>query len=225
LGFPTRDGTFTVGQATNVLPEPSSLPPRALGGGRLVLGAGLRRRQWSRWAFSLWKRRKPKGGGSALRHRTDLLEETLKQNKDDAAARLLLARTAWHSPPLGPKDAEPVLPPADDKNPLARRTRGGLLLRLEKAVEALPVLEAALKERGDDKPTVEELLLAWAYLDTNQPDRAKPIWAKATAWLDQPPEPARVNDMAGAPTDPRYNAFDWETWHEIDVLQSARRGR
>ena len=21
------------------------------------------------------------------------------------------------------------------------------------------------------------------------------------------------------PTDPRYNAFDWETWHEIDVLR------
>jgi hypothetical protein len=21
------------------------------------------------------------------------------------------------------------------------------------------------------------------------------------------------------PTDPRYNAFDWETWHELDVLR------
>jgi hypothetical protein len=21
------------------------------------------------------------------------------------------------------------------------------------------------------------------------------------------------------PADPRYNAFDWETWHEIDVLR------
>jgi hypothetical protein len=23
------------------------------------------------------------------------------------------------------------------------------------------------------------------------------------------------------PTDPRYNAFDWETWHELDVLRRA----
>ena len=40
------------------------------------------------------------------------------------------------------------------------------------------MLEAALKERGDDPPPVEELLLAWAYLDTDQADKAKALWAK-----------------------------------------------
>jgi WD40 repeat protein/tRNA A-37 threonylcarbamoyl transferase component Bud32 len=154
-----------------------------------------------------------------LKQRTAFLEEALKQNKGDAAARLLLARTAWHRPPLGPKGAEPLLPAADDRNPLARRTRAGLLLRLKKADEALPVLEAALKERGDDRPPVEELLLAWAYLDTDQADKAKALWTKATAWLDRPGDAPRATEVAGEPTDPRYNAFDWETWHELDVLR------
>jgi WD40 repeat protein len=169
-----------------------------------------------------------------LRQRTAFLEESLEQNKDDAAARLLLARTAWHSPAQGPKDAEPFLPAADDKHPLARRTRAGLLLRQKKAADAVPVLEAALKDRGDDPPPGEELLLAWAYLDTDHPDQAKALWTKATAWLDGQQEAVRTVDLAGtllagalpglaplfvAPTHPRYSAFDWETWHELAVLR------
>jgi hypothetical protein len=169
-----------------------------------------------------------------LRQRTAFLEATLKQNKEDAKARLLLARTAWHSPPLGPKDAADFLPAADDKRPFTQRTRAGLLLRQKKAAEATPVLEATLKSRGDDPPPVEELLLAWAYLDTDQADKAKALWTKATAWLDGQQEAVRATDLAGtlpagalpgiaplfvAPTHPRYNAFDWETRHELDVLR------
>jgi len=101
-----------------------------------------------------------------LRQRTQYLEATLKQDAKNVAARLLLARTAWHSPALGPKDTTALLPSADEKALLQRRTRGGLLLRQQKAAEAVAVLEAALKDRGDDRSPVEELLLAWAYLDT-----------------------------------------------------------
>jgi hypothetical protein len=144
-----------------------------------------------------------------------------------------VARTAWYSPTLGPKNAADYLPAADDKNSLARRTRGGLLLRQKKADDAVPVLEAALKVRGDDNAPVEELLLVWAYIDTDQADNAKAMWAKATAWLHGQQEAVRAANVAGVlpagplpgvaplfapPTDPRYNAFDWETWHEIDVL-------
>ena len=108
--------------------------------------------------------------------------------------------------------------------------RGGLLLRQKKAGEAVP----ALKDRGDDPPPVEELLLAWAYLDTDQADKAKALWTKATAWLDSQQEAVRATNLAGTlpagalpgvaplflvPTHPRYNAFDWETWHELDVLR------
>jgi dipeptidyl aminopeptidase/acylaminoacyl peptidase len=142
-----------------------------------------------------------------LRQRTTFLETTLKQDAQNAGARLLLARTAWHSPALGSKDTAALLPAADDKGLLARRTRGGLLLRLKKADEAVPVLEAALKERGDDQPPVEELLLAWAYHETKQADKAKEMWTKATAWLDRQPEAVRDN------------AFDWETWYESAVLR------
>jgi hypothetical protein len=131
-----------------------------------------------------------------LRHRTASLEATLKQSKNDLAARLLLARTAWHSPPLGPKDATGFLPAADVKRPFAQRTRGGLLLRQKKPTEAVPALEEALKNRGDDAPPVEELLVAWAYLHTGQTVKAKALWAKAARWLDSQQEALRAVDLA-----------------------------
>jgi hypothetical protein len=96
------------------------------------------------------------------------------------------------------------------------------------------VLEAALKKRGDDKPPVEELLLAWAYLDAKQADRAEEPWRKATAWLDRGQEAVRAANVMARhpgrvlpgvapllvpPSEPRYNPFEWETWYEIDVLQ------
>jgi hypothetical protein len=108
------------------------------------------------------------------------------------------------------------------------------LLRLKKADDAVAVLEAALKERSDDKPPVEELLMAWAYVDSNQADKAKALWTKAMAWLDRQQEAVRAANLVGTlpggflpgvtqlfapPADPRYNAFDWETWYELDVLR------
>jgi tetratricopeptide (TPR) repeat protein len=169
-----------------------------------------------------------------LRQRTTLLEAMLNLDPKNADVKLLLARTAWHSPTLGPIDAFSLLPSADEKGLLSRRTRGGILLRRQREDEAVPVLEAALKDRGDDQPPVEELLLAWAYHETKQPDKAKEMWTKATAWLDKGQEAVRAANAVGtlpagvllgleplfvAPTHPRYNVFDWETWHELDVLR------
>jgi hypothetical protein len=179
---------------------------------------------------------RPSRRADLLRQRTQYLESTLKQDAQNAEARLLLARMAWQSPALGPKDTAALLPSADEKGLLARRTRGGLLLRQRNAAEAVVVLETALKERGDDRPPVEELLLAWAYLDTKQPGKAKDLWTKATAWLDRGQEAVRVANVIEAlpggalpglmplfapPSDPRYNPFDWETWYEMDVLRRA----
>jgi WD40 repeat protein len=155
---------------------------------------------------------RPSQRSALLLQRTHYLEATLQQDAQNAGARLLLARTAWHSPTLGPKDTSLLLPSADDKSLLARRTRAGLLLRQQRAAAAVPVLEAALRERGDDKPPVEELLLAWAYRETKQMDMAQLLWTKATAWLDR-------QQKALAPlADPRYSLCDWETWHELEVL-------
>ncbi len=177
---------------------------------------------------------RPSQRADRLRQRTTFLEATLNQDARNAAARLLLARTAWHSPTLGPKDTTALLPSADEKGLLPRRTRAGLLMRQQKPTEAVTVLEAALKDRGNDKPPVEELLLAWAYHETKQADRAKESWTKATAWLDHGQEAVRAANVVGTlpgsllpsvamlwapPADPRYNAFDWETWHELDVLR------
>ena len=177
---------------------------------------------------------RPSQRADLLRQRTQYLLETLKQNQEDASARLLLARTVWHSPTLGPKVAAALLPSAEDKGLLPRRTRGAMLLRQQKPAAAVEGLEAALKDRGDDQPPVEELLLAWAYLDTKQTDKAKLLWMKATAWLDRQQEAVRAANVVGtlpggvwpgiaplfAPrSDPRYNAFDWKTWHELDVLR------
>jgi hypothetical protein len=44
--------------------------------------------------------------------------------------------------------------------------------------------EAALKDRGDNKPPVEKLLFAWAYLETDQAGTAKAMRTKATAKRD-----------------------------------------
>jgi hypothetical protein len=81
---------------------------------------------------------------------------------------------------------------------------------------------------------VEDLQLAWAYLDNDQAENAKALWTKAMAWLDSQLEAVRAVNLAGtlpagalpglaplflAPTHPRYNAFDWETWYEIEVLR------
>jgi hypothetical protein len=169
-----------------------------------------------------------------LRRRTTLLEATLKQDAQNAAARLLLARTAWHSPALGPRDTAGLLPSADVVGLLQRRARAGLMLRQRRAAEAVAVLEAALKEPGDLSPPAEELLLAWAYVETKQDKKAKEMWTKATSWLDRGQEavyatntmtamPAgvlpAVASLLTPPADPRYNPFDWETWHEIDVLR------
>jgi hypothetical protein len=68
---------------------------------------------------------------------------------------------------------------------------------------------------------------------TNDRKPQPAMWINATAWLDSQQEAVRGANVAGAlpagglpgvapllapPTDPRNNAFDLETWHEIDVL-------
>jgi hypothetical protein len=104
--------------------------------------------------------------------------------------------SCWGRPEPRNENAAALLPSADETGLLARRTRGGLLLRQKKVAEAVAVLEAALTERGDDRPPVEELMLAWAYLDTNRADKAQELWRKATAWLDRQQEAVRAANVA-----------------------------
>jgi hypothetical protein len=69
---------------------------------------------------------------------------------------------------LRPTGAVPFLPAANDKNPLDRRTRDDLLLLLNKADQGVAEPETPLTDRGDAKPPVDKLLLARAYLETDQ---------------------------------------------------------
>jgi tetratricopeptide (TPR) repeat protein len=153
-----------------------------------------------------------------LRERTQLLDATLQHDPRNAAASLLLARTAWHSPTLGLLDSAALLPSADDKGQVAMRTRGGILLRLGRVAEAIAVLEAALKERASDQPPVEELLLAWAYDENKQADKAMELWTKAKAWLERTQQPVHAVHFAGTPPDQRGSVSNWETWYELDIL-------
>jgi hypothetical protein len=95
--------------------------------------------------------------------------------------------------------------------------------------------ETALRLRDNDRPPVEELLLALAYLEIKQPADAERHYAEAVAWLNRFRQPMQVLSVLGAiptggfhaaaelfkqPIDPRYDAFDWETWHECDVIRA-----
>ena len=96
-----------------------------------------------------------------------------------------------------------------------------------------------LERAGDDKPPVEELLLAWAYLDTKQADKAKERGRRRRrGWTASKKRCVRrtssgrypaaclpgVATLFAAPADPRYNAFDWETWHELAGTCQPRNG-
>ncbi len=120
------------------------------------------------------------------------------------------------------------------KNPLHLRILGGLLWRDGQTVAALGPLETAIALRRGDLPPVEELLLALAHLDLKKPDQARRWLAKATAWLDRYRGPLRLAGCLAATSggilpgfallnqdsaDPRFNPFQWETWHEVQVLR------
>jgi hypothetical protein len=109
------------------------------------------------------------------------------------------------------------------------RTLGGLLIRAGKPLDAIAPLKQAIAMRANDRPPVEKLLLAFAHLEAKQPEEAAKWHAQAVAWLDryQPPLTSVLGGgYLGTATiqksqmDPRYNAFDWESWHECDVFRA-----
>ena len=109
------------------------------------------------------------------------------------------------------------------------------LLRDGKPGPAIPLLFWCLASRPATSPPVEELLLAQAWLDLNQPDEAKRFYRAAADWLERFERPIQAMNIvshcalspwaglgeAFAPVDdPRRNPFDWEAWHECDVFRA-----
>ena len=72
---------------------------------------------------------------------------------------------------------------------LAQRLTAQQFLRDGKPGPAIPLLWWCLASRRSTRPPVEELLLAQAYLDLKQPDKAKSFYKIATEWLDRPRDP------------------------------------
>ena len=144
------------------------------------------------------------------------------------------ARTAVHSPALAKAAMAPIVWKALHWDPRALRLLGGLLIRAGKSADAVIFLKLALVLRGNDRPPVEELLLALAHLDVNQSGEAAKWHAKAVAWLDRYQTPMQVTlggvwsangELLKSQIDPRYNAFDWETWYECVVFRAEVAAR
>jgi hypothetical protein len=109
-----------------------------------------------------------------------------------------------------------------------------------KPAEAIAPLKSALALRGEDRPPVEELLLALAFADMKQPDEARRWLGVASAWIDRYRQPLQIasalgcapsgplfaaTEMVKTPLDPRYNPFDWETWYELELFRMEAEGR
>jgi eukaryotic-like serine/threonine-protein kinase len=140
-----------------------------------------------------------------------------------AANPLVIARTGFHHPELAktPYDRRAVTLRAVSGDRLAQRLTAQQLLRDGKPGQAIPLLLLCQASRRSASPPVEELLLAQAYLDLKQPDRAKSFTKTATEWLDRPRDPNDgMGDSFQPGEDPRRNPFDWESWHECDVFRA-----
>jgi hypothetical protein len=141
---------------------------------------------------------------------------------------------------LPAKDLEPLILGAAQWDALALRLLGARLIRSGEPAKAKGPLMLALSLRPKDRPPVEELLLALAYLEDDQPDEAAKWHARAVAWLDRYQQPMQLMSALGAfpggvwqgaaelvkrPVDPRYNSFDWETWYECEVFRNEVEAR
>lgn len=95
---------------------------------------------------------------------------------------------------------------------------------------AIPLLTEVSQERPETAPPVEQLLLAKAHLALNELEEAKRFHQAAVDWLDKPHELGpttgvieQLKTLFKIPKpldDPRYNPFEWESWHECDVFRA-----
>jgi WD40 repeat protein/tRNA A-37 threonylcarbamoyl transferase component Bud32 len=181
--------------------------------------------------------RLPNQRREVLGERNEVLFGMLTANQRDPYALRRLARCTLWAPNSVPNQNR-LLPGLtallkDQPTALTQRVHAGLLVRLGSSREALPPLQALLKTRDKNAPPVEELLLALAHLDLEQPADARKHLDAAVRWLDQgtPPLNAATLVAAGAAgwsglgmlalpaSDPRLEPRDWETRLELKALR------
>jgi tRNA A-37 threonylcarbamoyl transferase component Bud32 len=115
------------------------------------------------------------------------------------------------------------------------RLYGVLLLRAGAPRDAILVLRATLAKRRRGAPPVEELLLALALTQQNQPAEAREHLRKAVAWMQRGAEPVRAAVLSGlaaagplvalgglavTPPDPRLELLDHQSAHELTALRA-----
>ena len=158
--------------------------------------------------------------------RSSLLSARIKFQSDELLVR---ARTAVHSPALVHFNAATIFVLLTRWDARSMRLLGGQLIRAGKPADAITPLKQAIALRANDRPPIEELLLALAYLEAKQSDEAAKWHSRAVTWLDryQPPLSAVLGGgylvtatIQKSQMDPRYNPFDWETWYECEVFRA-----
>jgi WD40 repeat protein len=154
----------------------------------------------------------------------------------------LASRAGFHTPAVADLkfDRDLITAVALAGDTLAQRLVAQQFLRDGAPTKAIPILHRCLLSRWANRPPVEELLIANAYLELGNRVEALRFFNTAIDWLDVPCLPYRAANLithhaqnswtglgeAFAPTDdPRRNPFDWESWHECDVFRAQLQQR
>jgi hypothetical protein len=154
----------------------------------------------------------------------------------------LVARASFHEADLAKTryDRGVVLAMAVAGDRLAKRLVAQEHLRDGNARFAVPLLYDCILTRprtDPPRPPVEEMLLSLAYRRLSQFEEATRFQRVADEWLERPRVPIRAANLithafnpwnalgeAFKPIDdPRYDAFEWESWHECDVFGAQMR--
>jgi hypothetical protein len=169
------------------------------------------------------------------------LTAALKADPKDTWALRALARQALCDPASVP-DRKTLLPGlaalVKEQDALTLRLYGGLLLRTGSAKEAVDTLQTAIKKRAKDAAPVEELLLALAFLQCNEPAKAREQRQTADAWLQQGVQARKAASLAAllaggplqalaavavTPPTVRLESLDRQTAEELLALRAEAK--
>jgi WD40 repeat protein len=178
---------------------------------------------------------RPEERGDLLQRRRTILTGALTAKPNDSWAARALARQAVSDPESLP-DRQVLLAAraalGGQQDAPRDRHHGALLLRTGTAKEAILVLRAALRNRDENAPPVEEVLLALAHARLKQRAEARAYLRKAAGWMRPAVEPVRAASLAGlCATNPRAALagvvlrqpdprLDHQTNHELAGLRA-----
>jgi len=231
-----------VSRVLSHLPSPSSVLLARRGHLSLALGrvkeaaadfAGVLRQNEKDWRTLWWHARASLASGDSDAHRRSCAA-LLRwfDPKEDPRDATVVARTAMLAPDTGADPATALkLLPETEQDAFTQTTRGGLLLRTGKPVEAIAELQKAATQRRAGETPVAELLLALAYHHQGKSEEAKRALATARFVLERETSLRQAGLLFGGarggpltalapvavkPSPPRW---DWPTTLEVRLLR------